>query len=464
MALSNDSARRRIARPARPLTLRNSVALAAVAALAVWPQTALALTGALDTSFDGDGKVLADFAKGADDAHAVAIQPDGAIVAAGAASSRATGSDFAVARFQGDGSLDPTFDGDGRATVDFTGGDDAALGAAVQADGKIVAVGQAYGGKTSKNDVGLARFNANGSLDATFGAGGKVRTAFNPTGDEQANAVALQPDGKIVVAGALNGDFLVARYNGDGTLDASFGTGGRVTIAFTPAGVDVAMAVAVQPDGKIVATGYASGGTTGWDFALARCDASGALDASGFGAGGVVRTAVSSAADVVRGIALQADGSIVAAGYASNAGTGKDDFALARYTASGVLDPIFGGGGPDGDGLVTTNFGGAGAAVTSDAYAVTLVPRTPAVGDPDQDTFKIVAGGQVQVDRSDWAFALARYRPSGDLDAGTALVTTQFSSGSDTCWALAVDPAGRIVAAGRGAGASGTDFALARYN
>jgi uncharacterized delta-60 repeat protein len=435
-----------------------------------WTPAARAAGGALDPTFDGDGKVLTDFARFGDNAHAVAIQADGAIVAAGGVTpSRNAGTDFGVARYLANGSLDTTFDADGRASTDFAGGGDAPRGVAIQPDGKIVVVGFAYGGKKSKNDFGLVRYNANGSLDTTFGAGGKVRTAMNAAGDDQANAVALQQDGKIVVAGTALGDFLLARYNADGSLDTTFGSGGRVQIGFAPAGVDDALAVAIQSDGRIVAGGYASGGTTSRDFALARCLPDGSLDATGFGAGGTARLAVSSQGDEIEGIALQpTDGAIVAAGYAFTAATGTSNFALARFTASGVLDPTFGAGGADGDGIVTTTFGPAGAPQTAEAYAMAIQPRVPAPGDPDQDTFKIVAAGQTLVAQSGSAFALARYGEDGTLDASfgsNGLVQTKFStSGSDTCRALAVDASARIVAAGRADGSQSTDFALARYD
>jgi len=184
----------------------------------------------------------------------VAIQGDGRIVAAGWCcidNSR----DFALIRYNTDGSLDTTFDGDGRVRTDF-GGNDTGQGVAIQGDGKIVAAGFAGFGA-----VALARYNADGSLDPTFGGDGMVTR--EPGG---ANAVAIQRGGKIVTAGS-GADFVVDRYNIDGSIDTTFGGDGRVSTDFAGSS-DHSNAVAIQADGKIVAAGTAFVGTN--DFALAR--------------------------------------------------------------------------------------------------------------------------------------------------------------------------------------------------
>ncbi len=223
--------------------------------------------GSLDPTFSTDGKVTTDFAGGFDEAFAVALQPDGKIVAAGGAVVGSSPFDFALTRYNPDGSLDPTFGTDGKATTDF-GGTDEALAMALQPDGKIVAAGQAFTGSSPDFavDFAVARYNPDGSLDSTFGTGGKVTTDF--AGFDAARAVALQPNGKIVAAGGSSFDFAVARYKKHGSLDPSFGPGGKVTTDFASS-TDVARAVALQPDGKIVAAGDAATGTS-FDFALAR--------------------------------------------------------------------------------------------------------------------------------------------------------------------------------------------------
>jgi uncharacterized delta-60 repeat protein len=342
--------------------------------------------GDLDPTFGSGGKVTTDFAGGSDVAIGVALQPDGKIVAAGSATPKATiFSDFALARYNSDGSMDATFGSAGKVTTDFGGDGDRADSVALQLDGKIVAAGT-----TSTPGVGgfshfaLARYNSDGSLDATFGSGGKVITDFGGG----AEAVALQPDGKIVAAGSASPgatiffDFALARYNPDGSLDATFGSGGKVTTEFT-GNFDQANAVALQPNGKIVAAGNTGAGTS-HDFALARYNPDGSLDAT-FGSGGKVTTDFTGGSDQATALSLQPNGKIVAAGTAS---TGTIlEFALVRYKKHGGLDPSFGSGGK-----VTTDFTGSNDV----AWGVALQPDR-----------KIVAVGGAGTVNSD--FALARY-------------------------------------------------------
>jgi uncharacterized delta-60 repeat protein len=297
--------------------------------------------GSLDASFGPGGKVTTDFG-GFDAASAAVIQPDGRIVAAG----RSGSGDFALARYNADGSLDPTFGSGGKVTTDF-GGFDAAFGVALQADGKIVAAGQGGPG----GGFAFARYNTDGSLDPSFGSGGEVTTHFT-SGVEVVIAVAIQLDGKIVVTGQTFAggfqQFALARYNADGSLDASFGSGGIVATNF---GFDSAFggALAIQSNGKIVAAGRA-----GTDFLLARYNGDGNLDAT-FGSGGIVTTDFGGAFfDAAFGVALQSNGKIVAAGGTFNGFVGPSaDFALARYNPDGSLDASFGSGGK-----LTTDFGG----------------------------------------------------------------------------------------------------------
>jgi uncharacterized delta-60 repeat protein len=255
------------------------------------------------------------------------------------------GGDFALARYNADGSLDTTFGTGGKVTTGFGAFSiDVAFGVALQPNGKIVVAGY-----TAASDVvadfAVARYNADGSLDTSFGTGGKVTTDFG--GFDLAPAVALQPDGKIVVAGwtedifFAGADFAVARYNPDGRLDAGFGTGGKVTTSFGAFGC--ATGVALQPNGKIVVAGNTTDAVGGEDFALARYNANGGLDA-GFGTGGKVTTDFGGD-DFANGVALQPDGKIVVAGATFL--TTDYDFAVARYQgdAGGPSGPEEGGAG-----------------------------------------------------------------------------------------------------------------------
>jgi uncharacterized delta-60 repeat protein len=293
--------------------------------------------GSLDTMFSGDGKVTTNFTSRDDLAFGVALQLDGKIVAGGTSNN---GGRFALARYNTDGSLDPTFSGDGKVTTNFTARNDVAFGVAVQADGRIVAAGTA-------GDFGrfaLARYNGDGSLDATFSGDGKVTTNFT-AGDDGAFGVAVQVDGKIVAAGVGGnfGRFALARYNTDGSLDSTFSGDGRVMTNFT-AGQDFANGLALQGDGKIVAAGRAGG--NGGRVAVARYNTGGSLDAT-FSGDGKVTTNFSKGEDFANGVAVQADGKLVAAGASNN----FSRFALVRYNPDGTLDSTF-----SGDGRVTTNF------------------------------------------------------------------------------------------------------------
>jgi uncharacterized delta-60 repeat protein len=281
--------------------------------------------GTLDTTFSGDGKQRTDFGSGADEATGVAVQGDGKIVVVGGGGVDGEGFlDFAVARYNPNGSLDTSFSGDGKQRTDL-GGDDEASGVALQPNGKIVAVGTGGGGPENPPAFALARYNPNGSLDTTFSGDGKQTTDFGYT----ANGVALQANGKIVAVGhARPGDFGLARYNPNGSLDTTFSGDGLQTTDFGFGADDEATGVALQGDGKIVAAGYASGGATGGDFALARYNPNGTLDSS-FSGDGRRRTDFGGN-DRANGVALQANGRIVLAGD----GLGPDqtrDFALARY-------------------------------------------------------------------------------------------------------------------------------------
>ena len=231
-------------------------------------------------------------------------------------------------------------------TTAIGSGNDRAQAVAIQSDGKIVVAG--YSSNGSDNDFALVRYNANGSLDINFGASvsctpppfpicvpipgtGKVTTAVG-SGNDWAFAITLKPDGKIVAVGNAGGDFALVRYNdADGSLDTSFGASGKV-ITDIGGGSNSANAVAIQPDGKIVAVGNAAGGA-GTGFALVRYNvADGSLDTS-FGASGKVITTISGSGggrnDSAQAVAIQSDGKIVAAGYAYN--VDDTDFALARY-------------------------------------------------------------------------------------------------------------------------------------
>ena len=338
--------------------------------------------GTLDPSFGTGGKVITDFAGSNDGARSVAMQPDGKIVAGGWTVANGL-IDFALARYNSDGTLDPSFGMGGKVITGF-GVTAQGFATAVGLDGKIVVAG--YANIDWGYQFALARYNSDGTLDASFGTGGKVTTPFGDPGDSSAIAwsIAIQRDGKIVTAGADNSGLALARYNSDGTLDAGFGMGGRVT-AYS---LNRTFAVALQPDGRIVAAGQANYS----DFGLVRYNSNGSLDFS-FGAGGRVTTDFAGSRDLAFAVAVRTDGKIVAAGQSfvssSSPFAPNSDFALARYNSDGSLDPSFGTGGK-----ATTEFAG----LADQAMSVAIQPDG-----------KAVAAGSANVNGNS-KFGLARYQ------------------------------------------------------
>jgi len=328
--------------------------------------------GTLDTSFgpDGTGRIITAFG-GEDRARGVTVQPDGKIVVGGGCCSGGGPAGVAVARYNPDGSLDGGFGSGGKVTTFFPErGIQAFVNVILlQPDGKIVAAGAAGNSGFDRDHI-LVRYNYDGSLDMDFGTGGKVITSFE--GFDEAVALALH-DGKLVTAGfsgAFSGShtrFAVARFNSNGSLDATFGTGGKVTTDFGGSGEDSASAMIIQADGKIVVSGRAAPTGT-YDFALARYNSDGSLDAT-FGAVGKVTTDFGGSSDFGGGVGLR-DGGIVVAGTTNVSGT--YDFALARYNSDGSLDTTFGVAGK-----VTTDFGasvdfGGGMALQPDGKIVVV--------------------------------------------------------------------------------------------
>jgi uncharacterized delta-60 repeat protein len=364
--------------------------------------SAQAMPGALDPSFGEGGKVTTGIGPGGDGAWALALQPDGKLVAAGTSLNGSI--DFALARYNPDGSLDTSFNGTGKVTTAIGSGDDGVDALALQPDGKLVAAGWSQNG--SNYDVALARYNPDGSLDTSFHGSGMVTTAIG-SGDAAADALVLQPDGKLVAAGyswnGSNYDFALVRYNPDGSLDTNFNGTGKVTTAIGSAN-ESAWALALQPDGKLVAAGYSWNGSN-YDFALVRYNPDGSPDTNFHGTGKVT-TAIGPVSDDAYALALQPDGRLVAAGYSQQNGS-NIDLALARYNSDGSLDTSF-----NGSGKVTTAIGSG----EDEATALVLQPD----GKP-------VAAGYSH-NGSDLDFALVRY-----LNSSTLAVTKSGSgSGSVT--------------------------------
>ncbi|GIE28105.1 hypothetical protein Ait01nite_011500 [Actinoplanes italicus] len=391
----------------------------------------------LDPSFGTAGTAGTDFTGFIDEGLALLMQNDKPVVA-GSAGRLVDGvgvTDFGLTRYTADGDLDPGFGSGGKVTTDFFGSSDDAYAVAGQPDGSVVAAGRAFTDDTGDADFALARYRRDGTLDPAFGSGGKVSTDFGGTSDT-AKAMVRQPDGKIVVAGntqnyPVSDDIALARYRADGTLDTSFGSGGRVVTRF--GGNSSAAALVLQADGKLVVAGETS--ADGIDFALARYHRDGTLD-TGFGGDGMVVTDFGGA-DRASALLVDRLGRILAVG-----GSGSplsSAVALARYRGDGSLDRTFGT-----DGLVTTEM--------DNAVGVAVVAQ----------------GTKLLVGAAGGAFTLARYHRDGTLDRGfgtDGVLATYFGSSSTQLAALALDRRGRVVAAGTTATDPyyWGDFFVARY-
>lgn len=341
--------------------------------------------GALDQTFGQGGVATVNFGpqndRSFDDDYGLSIRidDDDRIVIGGTVLGAGSGFDFALARFNPDGSLDTTFGGDGTVVTDFGGTSQVVQDLAIAPDGDLVVVGTTGGAALNDfGDVALARYTPTGNLDTTFGGDGIVTDNWGSPQDF-AGALVIDGSGRIVVAGdtrvstsPLEFAFTVGRYTAEGARDTTFDADGLATVALPEGGI--AQDVILQ-DGGILAAGRADleGGFPN-DFVLARFTEQGTLDPT-FGQGGITTTSVGGATfslDGILGVTLDGDGNIVAAGFSGDGQ--KDRAAVARYDADGTLDTSFGG-----DGTVTTEFDG-------NAY------HNAAVVQPG----RIVAGGQTR--------------------------------------------------------------------
>ncbi|MEH2128641.1 DUF4347 domain-containing protein, partial [Nostoc sp.] len=308
--------------------------------------------GSLDTSFGTAGTVINNLGS-TDIAYSIALQDDGKILVAGVSSSN-----FAVLRYNSNGSLDTSFGTAGK-VINNLGSSDIAYSVALQDDGKILLAG------VSNSNFAVLRYNSNGSLDTSFGTAGKVITNLGST--DIARSIALQDDGKILVAGVSNNNFAVVRYNSNGSLDTSFGTAG--TVINNLGSTDIAYSIALQDDGKILLVGVSNN-----NFAVVRYDSNGSIDTS-FGTAGKVITNLGGT-DIAYSVSVQANGKIIVAG------SSKNNFAVLRYNSNGSLDTSFGTAG-----IITTD---VGTNTTDNAYALTQHDGTIIVAGVSANNFAVV--------------------------------------------------------------------------
>lgn len=245
-----------------------------------WGVARINSDGTLDTTFSGDGKVITDVGTGTEIAYGVLSLSNGKVLATGVTSRiGATDGDFALVRYNSNGTLDTTFDTDGKVITDFNGLDNWAYTVKAHANNFILA-GESYS-PGGAHYLTLARYNDNGSLDTSFNGIGYVFTDLNPTNGESAYAMAINAFGQIVVAGSAFSSnpgiehFILFRYNHTGTRDRTFGTNGRVNTIFGPGGAQ-ANGIAIRPglvtsaQDEIVAVGTYSPPNQDTDFAVAK--------------------------------------------------------------------------------------------------------------------------------------------------------------------------------------------------
>jgi uncharacterized delta-60 repeat protein len=405
-----------------------------------------------DAGFGNNGKQITDFNNGADWLSEALLIDDTILVTGWSDPTGGRLREIALARYTATGEPDISFSGDGKTNQYFsTGSTGYSGGIAVQKDGKLLAVGYTESNFFYEDvlRIALARYNPDGTFDESFGVGGKVATEIGGFGSS-GKAFALQDDGKIVVGGHVYGfneensgeDFLLVRYNTDGSLDNSFGTDGMVYIDFSDeveGSSDVLSALAIQPDGKIVAVGSVYDDFSfGYNMGIARVNTDGSLDGSFSGNGKQTIRFNETGFDQAYAVAIQADKKIVVAGSTILESTLQSAFALARLNTDGSLDSSF-----SRDGKLTTTFGNFGMAVHANTIAI-------------QPDTKIVVGG-----RANGNFALARYFANGNLDlsfSGDGKHASEFG-GDDAIRSILIQPDNKILAAGTG----NNKFALARY-
>lgn len=415
-----------------------------LAALSVSASAGWAASGDLDASFAGDGTTsTAVGISSLSDFFGVAVQADGKIVLSGQ-SWNGSDFDFAVVRYNADGSLDTSFDGDGVAVTPIGLDHDYGHAVALQTDGRILVSGFTDSG--IDNDIALVRYNTDGTLDTSFDGDGKAVTAVGASHD-YGYGVALQTDGKILVSGSTgsNGsrDIALVRYNTEGTLDTSFDGDGRAVTSIG-AGDDSGYGLAIQADGAIIVSGSTINGGNS-DVAVVRYLTDGTLDPSFDGDGRTV-TSIGTTDDYGYGVALQTDGKIVVTGSCLNGP--NNGIALVRYNSDGTLDASL-----DGDGTVVTTVG----AGLSEAFAVAVQP-----------TGKILVAGRSYFPSgpSNGTGVVLRYTASGSLDptfvgSGYAVVPIQAGFQNDF-FGIALQADGRIVVAGNTWNGSNFEFAAAR--
>ena len=423
--------------------------------------------GSFDSTFSGDGRLIQRFADPeTNDPQPLswfdaALQSDGKIVITGTTSTSVATPEFpnwsrmrmGVTRLNADGSIDTGFGINGGVKLGFgiDTNESKAYAVAIQSDGKIVVAGDVVSADGSNRNFAIARFNTNGTLDASFDGDGKLITDFGANQDDAPSELRIQSDGKILVAGYATlaagaaRQFSVVRYNTNGSLDTTFSGDGIAT-----ATTGVANDLAIQSDGKIVAVGHNNGGTSQItrDFVVVRFNTNGSLDTT-FGSGGI-KMDVLGLDNFANAVALQSDGKILVSGGLQD--LAQYDFLLARYTANGALDPTF-----------DTSSGTADGRVRTPVFYRASNPQSGALDMLVQTDGKVVLGGWVStgVTLRGQDAVLLRYLTAEDPPAITSTPITTATinqpyqyqataNGPGVTWSLVSGPAGMAIGATTG--------------
>ncbi len=388
------------------------------------------IDGSKDQTFGNNGIVVSPIGLSSYSSK-VLIQPDQKIVVVGASKANNQAEYiFTIARYNPDGTLDVTFGTNGVVTTTLGTLDSFPYSAQIQIDGKIVVAGRSVDGT---NIITLVRYKADGSLDNTFGSSGIVTTPIENSNCE-ARSVTIQNDGKIIIAGdyangSNNDDFVIVRYNSDGNLDNSFGTNG---VTLTPIGAfnDEPNAVGIQEDGKIIAAGRTYNGSDG-DFVLVRYNSNGSLD-NAFGNNGIKVIVLENSFETAYDFAVLNNGKIIATGYTS--GTNLDNSITVRFNADGSLD---------------NTFGNNGIEITEVGFPLENINSVALQNNNGEE--KIVANSYSWNGNNN-DFALSRFNPDGTLDNTFGIngnvITTIGDSSNNQIESMAVQNDGKIVAAG----------------
>jgi len=402
-------------------------------------QTIYSQSGTLDTTFDLDGKKVISFATPNDYGEFVIIQPDNKIIVGGRSSLTGGYLSFSLARMNPSGSFDSSFGTSGKVTTSYGTDGFEAVSGALQQDGKIIVVGNAFtNASLGYSQIALVRYNSDGTLDNSFDSDGMVFTQVPSSNEDFVKSVKIQTDGKILVGiqSRINfdRDFVLARYNTDGILDSTFGTNG-ISRTLLPTSNEAIYDIALQNDGKIIAGGTISG-VSNDDIAVFRYNSNGTIDTS-FATNGKFIYDFAANHNYVFGVALTSDNKIVLVGRYQN-GSSSSPF-VARLNSDGTFDTAF-----DSDGILIQ---------TTDEMISDVVL---------QSDNKIITAGT-----SNGKFGVWKLNTDGTFDAtfgSNGKVETLVNINSCVGNNVALQPDGKIVVVGSTYGNPFMKYGVVRYN